>query len=99
MKTLYDTYLKINKESETYELNILKFYFKNSIAYSSHKITKCKSGVNVKCKITGKKFYAEFDKYTDIILKYPDYNSMCIGEILFYDFVKTIKHHDELIKG
>jgi len=91
---------KFNKLlSSSNETEILRFYFKNSVKYMNHKVTKAKDGVYIKNSL--KKQYAELTHNKKFILLYPvEKNKIeqCIGEIILDDYISQLKRIDDLLK-
>lgn len=96
MKTLYTKYQEL-KDSEN-GVNLLRFYFKNIIRYSSPKVTKAKDGVYVKDNYS--KIYAEISFCGKFIHTYPVKNGKigeCNGEVVIEVFEKTLKSCHDLL--
>jgi len=103
IKTPYERFLTININDSENEQEVLKFYFKNSIAFMNYNTRKFRSGVKVSHPVLKSATYYEYDKYTNIILSYPiDENNNigeCNGEIVLSDFISSMKRTHDLIKG
>jgi len=97
MKTLYERYLELDKEKD---IDVLKFYFNNSVTYSNRTNRKFRSGIKIEGIIFDR--YFEYDRFTNIILEYPlDENNnigQCMGEILLDEFVSSLKRCHNLVK-
>ena len=90
---------KFNKLlSSNNETEILRFYFKNSVKYMNHKVTKAQNGVYIKNSL--KKQYAELTYGKKFILLYPvEKNKIgqCNGEIILEDYISLLKRIEDLL--
>lgn len=96
MKTGYERYLEI-KNSDECGVEMMRFYFKNSVLFAGAKVTKAACGLNVKQ--PHKSFYAEYSADSQIILLYPSKHESCCGEIVLDDFINNLKKTHDLLRA
>lgn len=97
MKTLYEEWLKIDKNNE---VQVLKFFFKNTYLYRKSSIRKFRQGIKIKS--FQNTYYFEYYPETNIILEFSvDKNNNigeCTGEIILDEFVEDIKRIHEILR-
>ncbi len=76
------------------DVQILRWYFKNTIRFQNCRVQKVRCGVNVHTVL--KKYYVELSYCKNFIHMYNDDSGVCVKEIVLQDFEDNLKRNAEL---